>query len=410
MIKNSNLWQDTYPSIKNTSSSIVKNVDVLIIGGGIAGVCLLYNLYQADITNVVLVEENSLGSHSGGRNLGILSLRGSVLFSQMSPEIGKNYLNFIGENNRKFFNGLRAVSFDTDLKDSGSYRFAKNNLEMEMLEKEATFIRKNRDIDCPALSKKEIELLTTVKDYVGGIYMPNEASINPIKVINGLASLADPKQNKILIDSHVESIEKNDDETFNATIRHRGVIRAKHIVYCTGAYTDSLLSSFKNIVLPYRNQYIATDYTDKEIMRIFPHMNLSFNNNQEIVRSYSGRILASGMRQAVRGQQEKIIFDGEVSITVFDKLKEFLFGTFPYLGKLKITHVWSSVQCKTTDELPLVGKISGSNLFVMTAFNGYGFNHMLGASTIIRDMIKFGSSSDPMVSIFNPERFYECKT
>ena len=58
-MKNRSIWSDTkinkiYPSISNDITT-----DILIIGGGITGINILYNLKDMD---VILVERNKIGS------------------------------------------------------------------------------------------------------------------------------------------------------------------------------------------------------------------------------------------------------------------------------------------------------------------------------------------------------------
>ena len=51
-----------------------QSYDVLIIGGGMVGLCIAHQLVERGITNsiAVLEKEDSIGRHSSGRNSGVL--------------------------------------------------------------------------------------------------------------------------------------------------------------------------------------------------------------------------------------------------------------------------------------------------------------------------------------------------
>lgn len=405
MVKHSNLWFESCPTRRDLSTGLVKNVDVLIIGGGLAGVSLLHNLVNSGMVNTYLVEETSIGFHGSGRGMGQLMLRGSKLFHEM-PD-GEEYLNFVSDNNRRFLNGLRALSFDHDLKETGGLRLAITDEEMSKLEAESAFIQKVRRVTCPVLSRRQLDLMVPAKRFVGGMFVPNEASYNPYKVVNGLRDTVEKGGTRVFTNTQVESVVTNDDGSLTVSIRHRGTIRAKQVVYCTGAYTSRLLPEFTDILIPFREQVIATDYLENDVVLTLPAMSISCNNGQERFRQYAARFIMGGMRQSVRGQQEGIVYDGEISPAVYDKLRLFAIESFPFLKNSKFSHVWSGVFCGTTDDKPLIGPVPNRpNQYIMTGFGYYDSSNAILGSMLIKDYIKHKDSVGLCHQILNPGRFF----
>jgi glycine/D-amino acid oxidase-like deaminating enzyme len=149
---------------------------------------------------------------------------------------------------------------------------------------------------------------------------------------------------------------------------------------------------------------VATDYLSDSVLSVLPSMSVMCNHGSEYFRLYGGRLLVGGMRHAVRGQQEGLIYDAETSPSVYDNLRAFVAEFLPFIST-NFTHSWSGIMCHTKDGLPLVGPIPGKpNQYVMAGFNGYGFSHALTSGMIIRDYIKSGSSKLPGTKIFNPAR------
>lgn len=405
MARHANLWFESCPTRREITAGLIKNVDTLIIGGGLAGVSLLYYLVNSGMVNTYLVEETSIGFHASGRGMGQLMLRGSKLFHEM-PD-GEEYLAFISDNNRRFLNSLRSLSFDHDLRETGGLRLAMNDEEMSKLEAESQFIQRVRGIECPVLSRRQLNLMVPQKNFVGGIFVPNEATFNPYKVVNGLRDTVERGGTRVFTNTQVESVVTNDDGSLTVSIRHRGIIKAKQVVYCTGAYTSRLLPEFTDILVPFREQMIATDYLESEIVQSLPTMSISCNGGNERFRQYNSRLVMGGMRQAVRGKQEGVVYDGETSTAVHDKLRSFTIESFPFLKNVKLSHFWSAVFGQTPDGKPLIGPVPGrTNQYMLTGFGCYDSSNVILGSMMIKDYIKNQDSIVTGHKILHPGRFF----
>ena len=393
MAQHSCYWFTTAPTQHAVMVGLVRNVDTLIIGGGIAGVSLLYQLLNSGYTNTYLVEESTVGFHASGRGCGQLLLRGSKLFSQMPEKDGREYLAFISENNRRFLNGLRNLKFDSDLRDTGGLRLATSEDEMTALVKESFFIKQNTSLECPILSKQEIENILPKSPFVGGIYVPTESMFNPYKLVNGLRELLEVKGPRVLTDSQVTSVVRTSDG-FTVSIRHKGTIKAKRIVYCINAYAPELLPELANVITSFRGQMIATDFLPNSVLQTLPHMSITSNDCNEHLRPHGGRLLVGGMRHSVRGSQIGITDDGEFSNSVYERLRSFAIEALPSLKDVKFSHSWSHVLCSTSDGMPLIGEFR-KNEFILGCFGYYGYSHILHGGMIIKDLISQGESQHP---------------
>lgn len=410
-MKHSNYWFETSPARVSNGVGFVKNVDVLVIGGGLAGISVLYQLIRGGISNSYLLEEAMVGYHASGRSSGQIMLRGRDLFTQISDKHGeavaKEYLIFSAANIRKFIWGLHRSKFDVDLVESGGMRLATTKEELDLLRRECGFINKNENatgINCMELTETQIRSILPSRGFIGGLYLACEATANPYKIVNSVRDVIETGGARVLTNSCVDNINRNDDGTFSVSIRHKGVILAKKIVYCTGAYTSGLLPEMEQKIVPFRGQMVATDILPDPVLQILPTMSISCNNSNDYMRLHAGKLLFGGERHNVRGNQEGIIYDGEVSQTVFRRQKDFLQQHLPFIAP-KFTHIWASVMSQTNDGLPLVGEVPGrKNEFIMAGFDGYGLSHTYMASLIMRDLVIKGTSSLPCVQLFNPGR------
>lgn len=405
MVQHNNYWFLTAPTKNTIASGLIRNVDILIIGGGITGVNLLYQLLLAGASNTYLIEENTVGYHSSGRGAGQLFLRGAKLFSKMPEQEGIEYLKFMTENNRKVANGIKTIKFDTDFRHTGGLRLAVNEEEFQELANEARFINQHSGLECPILDANATQHLFPSSGFVGGIYIPTEATFNPYKFVNGLREFIENKGPRILTNSSVQSVTENADGTLNVTIRHKGTIRAKKVVYCNDAYISELVPELSSVLVPHRGQIIVTDYLSDSITQTFPQMSISCHNGNEYFRLYGGRLLIGGMRHAVRGQQTGITNDGETSIAVYEKLRSFLNDVLAFVGEVNISHTWSGIMTSTKDGLPIIGKLTNRpSQFVFAGFGHYGFSHALQGSMLLRDIILQENFTSNYSQLFNPAR------
>lgn len=81
--------------------TLPKTADVVIIGGGIAGVSLAYYLAQRDAGRIVVLERNTLGSGSTGRSLACIDLfsmlPAALALQKHSYEIFANFDECVGD-------------------------------------------------------------------------------------------------------------------------------------------------------------------------------------------------------------------------------------------------------------------------------------------------------------------------
>jgi glycine/D-amino acid oxidase-like deaminating enzyme len=391
MARLNNYWFDTCHTRKHTFAGLVKNVDVLIIGGGISGISLLFRLLTNKIQNTYLIEEDSIGFHASGRTNGQLTLGSSSV----------DHLKFLFESNKRMINGLSGVSFDTDLCLSGGLNLASDQEELERLRAKAEAIENACGFTCPLLIENELRVLISGTPFVGGIFLPTEVTFNPYKVVNGLHDLIEAHHGiRCFTGTQVEDVSYNDSGTIDVSIRRRGTIRAKHVVYCTGGYTSDLLPELRDVIRSVRTQTVATGSIGKAEFSFLPSMGMTVDDGTIKARIHNDRMIVSGF-----SEEESTVSDGEISKMCMSRLTNYTKGKFPFLDG-KFEDCWSSVIGKTPDGLPLVGPIPEKpNQYVMAGFNSMSFEHSVLASMIVTQYIQRGETSLAGAELFDPKRF-----
>jgi glycine/D-amino acid oxidase-like deaminating enzyme len=409
MAKHQNYWFESYAPVIQIRSGVIKNADVLIIGGGIAGLLTLWQMIKAKQENVYLLDESTPGYRASGRSSGQLMLRGARSFTDVhhsiSPVAANEYMDFIAANNEILRTVIDDSQLQCDLRESGGLRLAVDDVEMSALEEEAELIENAGVGVTPVmLNRNEVQNLVYSKRFVGGMYIASEATFNPYMLTNRMAEKLDAGGKRILTGCSVESVTENDDGILEVKIRDKGIVRAKKVIYCTNAYTPRLLPEFAPFMSSFRGQIIASDKLPEQIQKIMPQMSMSCNYGREYFRVHRERMLMGGMRHKVRGSQRGIMFDGEASRAVGQHLRDFMSQAFPYITNAP-THIWTGVMSATADGFPMVGPVPGKpNQYVCAGFNGYGFSHTLLSAYAIKDFVLQNKTAVPAVSLFDPAR------
>ena len=185
------------------------------------------------------------------------------------------------------------------------------------------------------------------------------------------------------------------------TVKNRGVINAKHVIYCTNAYSANLLPEFSNFITPFRGQMISTNPLSEDQLNTIPDYSMTTNGCMDYFRKAGNVLLCGGKRYVDRKMERGVMHDGEVNPDIRRSLHDLVKKVFPSIS-YRGSNSWSGIMCKTDDCLPLVGKRPGyENEWVCIGFNGIGLSHSYLVSQMVPECIIRGNDID---SIFNSER------
>lgn len=361
------IWYDrlklpNFPALTQNQST-----DVLIIGGGIAGILCAYTLKQAGI-DVVLVEAKQICSGVTGKTTAKITAQHGLIFDKLLRRFGvektRRFLDF----NQNAVNAYHTLcrEIDCDFTEQDAYLYSlydesvlQNELSaLQSLGAQAEFVR---DLPLPFQT-------------VGAIRFQNQAQFHPLKFLSAIAqNLTIYENTKVL-------------ELMPGIVRtNRGTIRAEKIVVAThfpllnkhGSYFLKLYQQ-RSYVLGLQN---ATRVSGMYIGAEYP--NLSLRNENDFLL-FGG----CGHRTGKDG-------GGWNELSKYAKR---------YYPNAKIAYRWATQDCMTLDGLPYIGQYSKNtpNLYVLTGFQKWGMSTALAGAEVIRDLII--GKENPYASLFSPSR------
>ena len=360
------LWQDTckpnnFPEIQNDIET-----DVLIIGGGIAGILCAYFLEQNNV-DYILCEAKTIGSGTTARTTAVLSAQHDILYSQLIKKYGEEYAKLYLEANLNAITDFRKISnnISCDFEICPTYQYsAKNDSQ---LKNEIAALKK---LNFNAKLTKSIPLPVKAKT---NLCFPIGAQFHPLKFIYGIS-----EKLNIFENSKIEKIE-------GTTAFCNGYkIFAKRIIICShfpilnnhGLYFTKLYQKKSYVVaLENAGKYHGT-FVDKD--------------NGFYFRNYKNLLLVGG-----GDHRTGHIKDG------FKTVRDFVSNNFP---KAKEKYAWSTQDCMTLDNVAYIGKYSKNtpDIYVATGFNEWGMTTSMLSAQILCDMVC--GKSNKYEKVFSPSR------
>jgi len=389
--------------------ALPSEVDVVVIGGGIAGVSVAYQLAREGVS-VALFESRQIGSGASGRNDGQLLLglgeHYNRIVSQFGTEKARMLWEFIRDNNNNLKTTVMQMP-SVDLQRRGGIRMAETEQEFAELQEAADLLHGEGRV-CGLLSKQALCDILPVRGFHGALTLQGEAIVQPAEMTKGIARLAVGAGAKIYERQQVVDIVDGNDSQQVVILQDGRSVRTYMVVHCTAGLGTHLDKSgfLKSQIFPYRGQIIATDPLDGSKASAFDGYAMSSNFCYEYFRTYQNQFIIGGMRWSVKGQEEHTTDDTVINPDITANLKAYVDKHLPTLNGVDFPYSWSGIMAGTNDGLPLVGAIPGqSGSLALLAFNGYGLSFAYRAAEVIKDYVVDGKSSAPASSLFNPRRF-----
>lgn len=361
------LWLDTVklPEFPQLRKDI--KTDVLIIGGGIAGILTAYYLHQKGV-KYILVEKDTICSHTTGNTTAKITFQHGLIYHKILKSWGFNTAKMYLEANKlalKSYNELcENINCDHQVKDN--YVYTLDN-------------RKKLEDEYYALDKigynaQLCEYTSLPFKTLGAIKFTNQAQFNPLKFISQIS-----KSLNIYEQTFVKEMAGNTAITNNGKINADKIIVATHFPFINkhGSYFLKLYQ--------HRSYVIALENANK-----LNGMYVDENKKGHSFRNQGDFLLIGG------GSHRTGKNGGN-----WNELRAFADIYYPNLNE---KYHWSTQDCMSLDSIPYIGHYSKNttNLYTACGFNKWGMTGAMVSAIILSDMVT-GVKND-FAEIFNPSR------
>jgi sarcosine oxidase subunit beta len=353
----------------------VKNrAAVVIIGGGVVGCAISYELAKRGVKDIVLLERRYLTSGATGRcGAGVRQQWGTEMNLRLS----------IGSVKR--FETLREeLGYDKDIEfvQSGYFMPAYTEKQVNQFKKNIELQRKfglKVDFLTPSEARKIVPIVS-LEGLLGATFCDKDGHCNPFHVTYAYAEAAKRLGVEINIFTEVIGIKTNGYEV-KGVITNKGKIDCDIIVNAAGGWSQ-VIGQMAGVKIPTyseRHQILVTE----PIEPLFRPMVMSFHHNFYTQQEPNGSILMgfgdpSEPKDFNQGHTFKFLMN--VTKVVTDVL--------PPLKKARLLRQWSGLYNISPDKTPIISEAPNLKGFYMACgFSGHGFMIAPMTSTLIAQMI-----------------------
>ena len=338
--------------------------DVLIVGGGMAGLLCAYNLTRAGV-DCVLIEQDRIMSGVSGRTTAKLTSQHGLVYEKIMRRYGWEKARLYWQANEAALGAFGALAqeleFDFEKKDH--YLYA--TTDTAALEREMSAYEQ---LEIPARWEPELPLPFPT---VGALKFTNQAQMDPMKLAAQLApGLKIYEQTKALRFAG------------KRVTTPQGRIRAEKIIIATH--------------FPMLNKhggYFLKLYQQRSYV-------LALENAGNVEGMYWGD------GPSLRNVGDILLLGGSTHRTGkpgqgWQPLETFAQKDWP--NARQVTR-WATQDCISLDGIPYIGQYSLTtpDLFVATGFNKWGMTSSMVAAMILTDMVQ--EKESPYAEVFTPAR------
>ena len=361
------IWSKTaqLPEFPPLQESI--RTDVLIIGGGMAGLLCAKKLQDAGV-DYVLVEAYTIGSGITKNTTAKLTAQHGLIYHKLIRKLGEDAARLYLDANQAALEDYRrlCVGLDCDFSEQPNFVYSPHDRKkliqelaaLEQLGFPAQFV------DAPALPFPT----------AGAIQFPGQAQFHPLKFLAAIA-----KDLRIYEHTTVRELAPHTAKTDCGTITAEKIIVTTHfpILNKHGLYFLKLYQ--------HRSYCLAL-----ENAQTVPGMFVDEAMDGLSLRSHDGLLILSG------GSHRTGKPGGN-----WRELEDFAAAHYP--GS-RIRDRWATQDCITLDGVPYIGRYSKRtpDIFVATGFNKWGMTSSMAAANILTDLV-YGREN-PYAEIFSPSR------
>lgn len=360
------LWADTalptFPPLEQDTQT-----DVLIIGGGLAGILCAYTLTQAGADCLLIEADTICGGVTRNTTAKITSQHG-LLYGKLERQFGPEAARLYWKANEVALRRYRqlAKAFPCDFAEKPSYVYALDR--PEALQAELAALER---LGIPAAFADHVPLPFPT---AGAIRFEGQGQFHPLKLAAGVARNLPIREH-----TAARAFEKN------TVVTDHGRVRAKHIIVATHFPLLNKHGGYFLKLYQHRSYVLALEGA-MDVRGMY----LDAAENGISLRNYGPWLLLGG-----GGHRTGKPGGGWAALEDFAR---------KYFPNARETCRWATQDCMTLDGVPYIGQYGRHTpgLYVATGFNKWGMTGSMVAAMVLSDLVQ--GKQNPYAAVFSPAR------
>ncbi|TXH36647.1 MAG: FAD-binding oxidoreductase [Rhodospirillaceae bacterium] len=342
------------------------DVETCIIGGGLAGLSTALELSRRG-RSVALLEANRIAWGASGRNGGFVSPGYACDLEKIENHVGLDHardlyrlsiegVSIVTEN-------IRSLAIADAASVSGIYSVIRYDGGNELL---AYRDRMARDFGetLTYVPRDELRQILRSPKYHQALYAPASFHFHPLNYCQALAREISRLGGQIHEGTRALSVDLDRPEKVICTAG--GQIKAQHVVFAGGGYTDRLCGKLNRAYLPIATYILLTE-KNPDLVKSAVSTEAGIGDDRRAGDYY--RIVDGG----------RLLWGGRITTRTSDPanlaqlLRQEMVSTYPQLAGLKVEIAWSGLMSYARHLMPQIGRLA-PGIWHATAFGGHGMN------------------------------------
>ena len=367
-MENKSIWNKY---LKGNYSCLTSDIetDVLIIGGGIAGILSAFYLKDRNL-KITLVERNKLLSGVTSKMTAKITLLQDIITKIKSNKL-KLYLNSQLEGIKLLQDNIKKYNINCNFTKNDSYLYTTKKTNIKKIKNiENVFKELN-------INYQEDELPISKLNSLYSIKVDNSYEINPIKYLNEIIK----QLANINIYENTNIIEVIKENKFYIVRTKNYKIICKKVIFASNYpyFIKPLLMPLKVRLEKSFITYGSSNYTGSYNL-------INIDKNVTSIRFYNKKMIYLTNNKFISHTKE---YD-------YEKVLNNKFLT-------TIDNYWTNMDLITNDYIPIIGRLF-NNMYIITGFNTWGIiSSHIGASLIASEILK-NNKYLKYQELFNPRR------
>ncbi len=370
------VWMDTTKVSEKHSLTQDMEADVCVVGAGIAGLSIAYEL-ASEGKKVIVLNNRQIGGGQTERTTAHLAYALDDRFMEVERVRGEEGSKLAGQSHKAAIDRIEEIvtkeKIDCEFERVDGYLFLPPKGSKQELKDELEAAHR--------AGLKEVEMLekAPVKAFDTGacLRFPRQGQFHPLKYLEGLAKVIEEKGGQIFTDAHVTTIKGGSDA--HVSTQNEYTVRANHIAVATNAPINDNAAIYSKQE-PYMTYVIGAPVPKGSVEHVLLWDTLDpyhYIRVQELDEKTD--ILIVGGEDHVSGQANDMN-------RRFGVLEAWTRARFP-IGDVQ--YRWSGMVLETIDGLGLIGRkpMDEDNVYITTGDSGMGMTHGVIAGMLIRDLI-----------------------
>jgi len=391
-----------------------KVVDVVIIGAGVIGCSIAYNLAKKGVKVAVVEKKIGLSFGASGTNHGGCPLQ---LFEPPVLELARESI--------KLYKDLSdQIGYDVEYENVGSLVCSVNEKQYPDIEKHFRK-KKEEGINVHLIEGKELREMepTLGKDVVVGVEEWESCTVNPFKVNYGFAYAAKKLGTEFFFSTEVKKMEIKKGEIVSI-VTESEKIKPRFVVNAAGAWSCKVgeMAGITVPIIPRKGQIIVTEPVplNKRWRQISDADYLTTAFNLEAVKKSKDPRIKLGVagvfvqentgNWTIGSSREFAGYDNKVTITTVRHIAKRAIKFIPKLKEINCIRIFAGLRpfCYI-DGLPIISKVENPGNFILaTGHAGEGITLAPITGKLVSELITEGKTSLP-IEPFSFSRFKNIK-